>query len=179
VGAVDEQEDDDEGEVQAGSVEIGTIWNIGGVEVNKVDKMDVDEPKTKTVQITLDSGAGASCWPQNLLKKIPMQAKDKGVRFKAANGTELKYHGAKNIKFQVEGGGGMCELKFHVTDTTKPLASAAAITKMGNKVVLEGGMGKSYIENVATGRRIMLKESGGTYVFDVECMLGPVFSGRE
>ena len=142
--------------------------------------MDLDEkPKTKTVQITLDSGAGASCWPQNLLKKIPMHAKDKGLRFKAANGTELKYHGTKNVKFRVDGNDGVCELKFHVTDTTKPLASASAIAMMGNRVVMEGGMGKSYIENIETGRKIMLKESGGTFVFDVECFVGPVFSGRE
>ena len=113
------------------------------------------------------------------LLKIPMQAKGKGVSFKAANGAELKYYGTKNIKFQVEGDSGMCELEFHVTDTTKPLASAVAIAKMGNKVVLEYGMGKPYIENVATGRRIMVKESDGTFVFDVECFLGPVFSGRE
>ena len=101
------------------------------------------------------------------------------MRFKAANGTELKYYGTKNIKFQVEGDSGMCELKFHVADTTKPLASAVAIAKMGNKVVLEYGTGKSYMENAATGRRIVVKESDGTFVFDVECFLGPVVSGRE
>ena len=180
VDAVDEEEVEDEG-VPAGMVEIGTVWNVGAVEVevNKVD-MDVDEgPKTKTVQITLDSGAGASCWPQNLLKKVPMQAKDKGVKFRAANGVEMKYHGTKNIKFKVDSNGGLGELKFHVTDTTKPLASAASITKMGNKIVMEDGPGKAYIENAASGKRILLKESGGTYVFDAECFLGPVFSGRE
>ena len=41
-------------------------------------------------------------------------------------------------------------MKFHVTDT-KPLASAAAIANMGNRVELEDGPGKSYIENVARG----------------------------
>ena len=66
-----------------------------------------------------------------------------------------------------------------MTDTTKPLASASAIAMMGNRVVMEGGMGKSYIENIETGRKIMLKESGGTFVFDAECFVGPVFSGRE
>ena len=69
-------------------------------------------------------------------------------------------------------------MKLHVTDATKPLASAAAIAKMGNKVVLESGPGKSYIENAATGKRIALRESGGTFVFDAECLAVPVFSGR-
>ena len=108
-----------------------------------------------------------------------MQAKDKGVKFRAANGVEMEYHGTKNVRFKVDSSGGLGELKFHVTDTTKPLASAAAITKMGNKIVMEDGPGKAYIENVATGKRILLKESGGTYVFDAECFTGPVFSGRE
>ena len=135
--------------------------------------------KTKTVQITLDSGAGASCWPQKLLPKVKMQAKDKGVRFRAATGTEMQYLGTKRIKFKVGSDGGVGELKFHVTDTTKPLASAAAITKLGNRVVLEEGPGTAYIENVESGRRIMLEQCGGTFVFDVECFTAPVFSGRE
>ena len=167
----------DEGEVQAGAVDIGTIWNIGGVEINKVQKMEVEnDPKTKAIEITVDSGAGASCWPAKLLKKIPMKEKDKGVRFKAANGTELKYYGTKNIKFQSEGG--ICDMKFHVTDTTKPLASAAAIAKMGNRVVLEDGLGKSYIENVATGKKIHLRESGGTYVLDADCLADAAIFSR-
>ena len=106
VGAVDEENyGNDEGEVQAGAVEIGTIWNIGGVEIHKVQKMEAEnDPKTKAIEIKLDSGAGAGCWPAKLLKNISMKEKDKGVRFKAANGTELKYYGTMNIKFQSEGG---------------------------------------------------------------------------
>ena len=99
----------DEGEVQAGAVEIGTIWNIGGVEINKVQKTEVEkDPKTKAIEIPVDSGAGASCWPAKLLKNIPMKEKDKDVRLKAANGTKLKYYGTKNIMFQSEG---ICDMK--------------------------------------------------------------------
>jgi hypothetical protein len=183
VGAVDEEDDEYEEvrAVQAGSVEIGTVWNIGGVEccVDKVEPMMVDEaPKTKKIEITVDSGAGASCWPSRLLKKVPMMAKDKGVRFRAANGTELKYYGTKNIQFQATGGEGICDMRFHVTDTTKPLASAAAIVKMGNRVILEDGPGKAYIEHIASGRRIPLRESGGTFLLDADCFAEVVFSGR-
>ena len=59
-------------------------------------------------------------------------------------------------------------MKFHVADTIKPLAAAMAMVKMGNRVVLEDGLGKSFIENIENGDRIMLKESRGTFVFDVE-----------
>ena len=73
----------------------------------------------------------------------------------------------------------MCNMKFHVTDTTKPLASAAAIAKMENRVVLEDGPGKSYIENVATGKKIHLPVSGGTYVLDADCFTdAAIFSRR-
>ena len=70
-------------------------------------------------------------------------------------------------------------MKFHVTDTTKPLASAASIAKMGNRVVLEDGPEKSYIENVATGKKIHFRESGGTYVLDADCLTdAAIFSRR-
>ena len=126
----------------------------------------------------MDSGAGASCWPVNLLKGIPMGPKAKGVKFKAANGTELKYYGMKSVRFVPQDGikktgekmhGDLCEMRFHVTDATKPLAAAMAVVKLGNRIVMEEGEGRSYIENVRTGDRVLLRESGGTFVFDIDC----------
>jgi hypothetical protein len=159
--AVEEDEYEDDGHVHAGAVEIGTVWNVGAVEVdvNAINKKEV-------LQITLDSGAGASCWPVELLKEVPMKPRQKGVKFKAANGTELMYHGRKDIKFKPCGGRASCNMEFHVADSTKPLASAMAVVKAGNKVVLdEKG---SYILNKHTGERIDLKEVGGTFIFEVE-----------
>ena len=180
VGAVDgEENQDNDRDTQANAVEeVGTVWTVGAVDVNRVETAGAGEDaKKKTVEITIDSGAGASCWPASLLPEVPMQAKDKGVRFRAANGTELKYYGTKSINFRTDGGGA-CGMKFHVTDATKPLASAAAIARMGNRVVIQSGPGKSYVENVATGRRIALRETGGTFVFDAECLAGPGFGRR-
>ena len=147
--------------------------------IGKVEAMHVDGGtkgnKGKSIKITLDSGAGASCWPEKIVKSSPMNRKTKEVKFSAANGTELKYYGNKNVQFAPKdmagrGGkrmsGGACEMKFHVTDTTKPLASAMAVVKMGNRVVLDDEL--SYIESKATVERVLLKESGGTYVFEVE-----------
>ena len=84
----------------------------------------------------------------------------------------MRYHGTRTVHFKPRGGGLECGMKFHVTDSTKPLASAAAIASMGNRVVLQGGDGPSYIEHVATGKRIDLRISGGTYVFDAESAAG-------
>ena len=54
-------------------------------------------------------------------------------------------------------------------------------------MVLSHEVGGSYIENIATGKKIKFKESGGTFVFEVEAVAGneaghehtPVFSRRE
>ncbi len=40
-----------------------------------------------------------SCWPEKFWKSIPTSPKTKGVRFSAANGSELKYYGNKNVQF--------------------------------------------------------------------------------
>ena len=121
--------------------------------------------------ITLDSGAGASCWPVGMMQDVEMEPKQPGIKFRAANGEELKYFGRKSIGFRpvgAESGKNECNMKFHVTNTTKPLASAMAVVNAGNRVVLTKEPGGSYIENIATKRRIKLKEVGGTFVFDVE-----------
>ena len=143
--------------------------------VATAEPVDVDGgkyQKSKKVEITLDSGAGASCWPESVWKSIPMGPKTKGVKLKVANGEELKYYSTKNVRFVPKDGfkrsgkkmkEEMCEMKFHVTDTIKPLAAAMATVKMGNRVVLEDGLGKSYIENARSGDKIML-----TFVFDAE-----------
>ena len=60
----------DEGEVQAGAVEMGTIWNIGGVEINKVQKMEVEnDPRTKGDR---DHG-GYRCWSKLLAREVAQE----------------------------------------------------------------------------------------------------------
>ena len=51
-------------------------------------------------KVTLDSGAGVSVWPKDLLKKVKLEPKQKGLRMVAANGTEIKNEGQKVIKFR-------------------------------------------------------------------------------
>ena len=144
--------------------------------------MDIGAVEGKTVaktklkgEVTLDSGAGASCWPKGWLKHVKMWPKKKGVKFMAAQGTEMEYCGRKFIKFRglrSEDGkirkGNLCEMEFHVTDATKALASAAAVVEAGNDIVLSNRKGGSYIMNIKTQEKIFLKKKGGTFVFDVE-----------
>ena len=118
-----------------------------------------------------------TCWPESVGKSIPTGPKEKGVKIKAANGNEMKYFGTKNVRFMPKDGFKQsgekmeketCQMKFQVTDVIKPLAAAMAVVKGGNRIVLEDGLGKSFFENIRSGDKIMLKESRGTFVFDVE-----------
>ena len=111
--------------------------------------------------------------PKGWLPNTKMGPRKKGVRFLAAQGTEMEYVGRKVAKFRpvrrVDGKevlGSLGQMEFHVTDATKALASAAAVTKAGNSIVMTDGGG--YILNNKTGEKIELKEKGGTFVFEVE-----------
>ncbi len=139
---------------------------------------DANSREGPKVEVPLDSGAGASCWTTNLTKKIPMGPKVKGVKFGAASGTELRYYGTMRFqlrpkqRFKKNGGrmdGSTREVNLHVTGATHPLAAAVALAKMGNRIAMEDGPGISFIENLATGDKVMLRESGGAFVVDVEC----------
>ncbi len=189
IGSIEEEsgEADEDGEED---VHVGTVWGVGAVdkEVAAVSRMKVDSAEAKKkIEVTVDSGAGASCWPEKLLKDTPMGPQLKRVRFKAANGAELKYYGTKKVKFHPREGrrrdggkmdGELCEMNFHVTDAAKPLAAAMAIVKLGNRIVVEDGPGRSYIESLRAGDRVLLRESGGAFVFDVDCAKASSFSRR-
>ena len=82
----------------------------------------------------------------------------------------MAYHGTKTVHFKSRGNGNPCSLKFHVTDAKKPLVSAAAVARLGNKVVMEGAGG--YIMNEKTGDRINLELKGGVYVFYIDVDAG-------
>ena len=57
-------------------------------------------------------------------------------------------------------------LEFNVAEVRRPLASAAAVVKVGNRIVLDE-MG-SYVENKVTGEKMEVKMRNGTFVFEVE-----------
>ena len=160
----------------------GEETSEGGDRVVMVQEVDVDvgaggnaKPRKgkRRGEITLDSGAGASCLPKGWLLDTAMKPRKKGVKFLAAQGSEMEYVGRKVARFRpvrCVGGkevlGSLSQMEFHVTDATKALASAAAVVKAGNNIVMTKGGG--YIVNEKTGERVELREKGGTFVFDVE-----------
>jgi hypothetical protein len=55
------------------------------------------EKQNRTLQINLGFGAGANCWPAELMPEVPMKPRRGAVRLCAATGEDLEYHGRKNI----------------------------------------------------------------------------------
>ena len=55
-------------------------------------------------EVTLDSGAGVSVWPKGKMKEVKLLPKQKGLRMKAANGTEIVNEGQKVIRFRGRSG---------------------------------------------------------------------------
>ena len=51
-------------------------------------------------EVTLDTGAGVSVWPQGKLPQVRMQPKKRGLKMIAANGSEIGYFGQKAVKFR-------------------------------------------------------------------------------
>ena len=62
-------------------------------------------------------------------------------------------------------------LKFHVTDVRKPLLAVRRLVEQGNKVVLAGGEGESYILNEATGVKIPIVKKGGSFVIEAHFVM--------
>ena len=72
--------------------------------------------------------------------------------------------GEKQVRFQTPEGG-ESNVVFQVTHARKPLASVYHMAREGNTVGFSPD--EAYIENVATGKRIMMQENNGTYEVDV------------
>ena len=94
-----------------------TVWRINNVETNnmwgalkeedEVVAINEVEVKKKRCTVTMDSGAGASCLPKDWMPGVPLKPRKKGVKFVAAEGSDMGYYGRKDVRFRAvrsEGG---------------------------------------------------------------------------
>ena len=100
-----------------------------------------------TGKITIDSGAGESVCPIDMVPEEPFHATDKnGTKYRVAGGQSLVNRGEKRIKFTT--GRQIGKLNFQaIAEVKKPLASVAKIADKGNLIVLDEDGGDSYILN--------------------------------
>ena len=118
--------------------------------------------------IIVDSAADESCWPVGQGDAYPTKVSSRTMRLKTANGGDMQHYGEKEVLFRYEGGERKdpVGIKFQVTDVRKPLLAVRRLVEKGNKVVLAGEDGESYIENVASKVRIHVKKKGGSFVIE-------------
>ena len=117
--------------------------------------------------MTVDSGSEDSVWPASHVRwenVVATEESEKGIGFVAANGTRMENYGGTKVLSKNKGK--VKAMNFSVTDCKKPLAAVSKIVDRGNRVVFDTE--ESYIENKATGEKIILERERGTYVMVVE-----------
>ena len=144
----------------------------GQMEIGMVDYEGKNKlRKCGSGKITIDSGAGESVCPVDMVPDEPTHKTDKiGTRYRAAGGQTLINKGEKRIKFKA--GKKIGSLNFQaIGEVKKPLASAAKIANKGNLIVLDGDGYESYTLNKATNQKILIYQENNVYVMDVEFMI--------
>lgn len=156
-------EDDGEYGGDVGGFDIARI----DLPLNAVENQSDDSRVISRGKITIDSGAAESVMPTDMLEGVKLQESEgsrNGISYVAANGGKMPNLGEKKVHFKTRDGMDS-SIVFQVTHARKPLASVSKIVRKGNRVVFS--QAGSYIENLRTGQKIELEESGGAYHLDV------------
>ena len=133
--------------------------------------------------IIVDSAADESCWPLEEGGAFPTVAPRRRIILKAANGTEMRHYGEKQVTFSGSDGGEVVGLTFQVTDVRKPLLAVRRLVERGSVVKFGPKDEDNFIHNVGTGTRIPLQRKGGSFVIRAHFMKElaeqeQLFSGR-
>ena len=130
--------------------------------------------KTGSRRLTIDSGAGESVCPINMVPEEPLHKTNKiGAHYRAAGGQKLVNKGEKRIK--IKAGQKIGKLNFQANDEVKkPLASAAKIANRGNVIVLDAEGCESYIMYKSTKQKIPNHQENNVYVMNVDFMTDEV-----
>ena len=185
IQAVNEQDDENEDETPWTEVvpKGKSAAARNGSVVRAVSKVDhatevnvVDNGTKKSLRragsgkITIDSGAGESVCPIDMVPEEPLHKTNKiGTHYRAAGGQKLVNKGEKRIKFKA--GSKIGKLNFQaINEVKKPLASAAKIANKGNVIVLDAEGCDSYIMNKSTKQRIPIHQENNVYVMNVDFM---------
>ena len=116
--------------------------------------------------IVVDSAADESCWPVGQGDAFPTKPSKKNMILKTANGGDMRHYGQKEVIFEHANSKDPIGLTFQVTDVKKPLLAVRRLVEKGNKVVLSGVNGESYIQNEQSKVKVPVKKKGGSFVIE-------------
>ena len=83
----------------------------------------------------------------------------------------MNHYGEKDIKFRGLGRSHpLSQMKFQISDVTKPLAAVTRIVEKGNIVQFGHEKEDCFIQSINTGWKIIIEKEADAYVMNVEYM---------
>jgi hypothetical protein len=122
-------------------------------------------------EITVDSAAEESVCPKDWCTQYPIRTPSRWMKFVNASGGKMGHYGERTATFQVGPHAAVMSLGFQVSDVQKPLAAVRRITEKGNRVQFGPADEDNFIQNVASGSKIMMIKKGGSYVIPAEMVV--------
>ena len=142
------------------------------------------------VKVTADSGAVDHVAPRTLAKGTPVRetkASKMGVRYIAANGSEIRNEGEKCIKGFTEGGTPL-SMTWQIAGVKKPLASVGRVCDAGNVAIFTdkggyiiGGKNAKEIMEMAhkcRENKLEMHRENGVYNFKVKVPAAKMETGK-
>lgn len=147
-------------------IEVGGVWMIGAVDVENTVEVPFHIIEKRRSQGTVSDPCQCI---KNIVRPVPQtQACHNMFNELAVDEHEDEDIMIGSLSEEVTSWTRSSGIMFHVADVAKPLASAVKVVEAGNRVVMDPVPGQSYVENIATGERMLLKKDKGTYVFEVQ-----------
>jgi hypothetical protein len=122
-------------------------------------------------EISVDSAAEESVCPKSWGGQFPLKEPARWMRFVNASGGSMNHYGEKVATIRTEKEGDVMSLGFQVSDVSKPLLAVWRIAEKGNKIQFGPEEQDNFIENVKTGKRVMMKRKGGSCVIPAELVV--------
>ena len=145
--------------------------NVGIYNLTRDTQKDIASVEFKgdweVIPVTVDSAAADWVCPPHVGKAFPIRktkASERGMKYRAANGTAISNHGERAVK-GISGDWNQMGVTIQVAGVKKTLGAVMPMTKAGNRVVFDDE--GSYIYNKPTGRYTVIEERNGEFVFDL------------
>jgi hypothetical protein len=165
--------DESPGDIGHVDVDVGGVWMIGAVHVERDDAHSKPPGLGGCRSIKTANSFEALAGEESDEDEWDDVEKQRGWRFQRKHNIAAVDIGAVE-KAECFKGGMSREsgMKFNVAAVKKPLASAAKVVGAGNRISMGPNPNENFIENASTGEKIGLRVEGGTYVFDVKYQNG-------
>ena len=116
-------------------------------------------------EVTVDSAAEGSVCPAGWGQQFGLEpvAPERRMTFVNASGGRIEHHGSRRVIISSVTGKKL-SMNFQVTDVQKPLLAVSRLIEQGNIVQFGKLPGHSFIQNIASGEKLLLERRGNSWV---------------